>query len=204
MTPIREEEVEHDTMPANTDAPDLKEEADVNINMAVNAAPELKEEADASVNIAINATALVGEEEAMNSSSASTVVPNHEEAELSSDTIVIGYFFQVPYVKWHPNLEMMSKAGLTQGQYERKVLSEGYVDCFACRLRIPNSTSSQHHVELAMHVRRASFIFSLSCSLTRSTWSSLVVHVQTHSLTSCHYLAYICKECGRLVLVGEQ
>lgn len=108
MTPIREEEVEH-TMSANIDTPDLKQEADVNVNLAE------------------TPTALVNEEEVMNSSSASTIVPNHEEVELRSGTIVIAYFYQVPAVKWHPNLEMMSKAGLTQGQYERKVLSQGYV-----------------------------------------------------------------------------
>lgn len=114
MTPIHEEEVEN-TMSANAGIPILKEEADVNINMAA------------------NTTTLVGEEEVMTSSSASTIVPNHDEEEL----IVIGYFFQVPSVKWHPNLEMMSKAGLTQGQYEQKVLAHRYVDYFACRLRIP-------------------------------------------------------------------
>ena len=181
MSPIREEEVEHSTMSENTDAPDLKEEADVNADMAV------------------NATALAGEEEVMNSSSASTIVPNHEEADISSDTIVIGYFFQVPSVKWHPNLEMMSQAGLTQGQYERKVLNQRYIDYFACRLRTPNSyivTTSRRARDVCT---TDTFIFSLSCSLTRSTWSSSIVHVQTHSLTSCHYLAYLCKNCGRLV-----
>ena len=198
MTPIREEEVEH-TMSADSGAPEVKEEADVNINLAVNATPQVKEEADININMAVNTTALVGEKEVMNSSAASTVVPNHEEAELSSDTIVIGYFFQVPYVKWHPNLEMMSKAGLTQGQYERKVLNQGYVVYLACRLRIPNSYIVTTSCRARDACATGTFIFSLSCSLTRSTWSSPVVHVQTHSLTSCHHLAYFCKECGRLV-----
>lgn len=184
MTPIREEEVEH-TMSANIEAPNLKQEADVNVNLAE------------------NPTVLVNEEEVMDSSSASTIVPNHEEAELSSGTIVIAYFYQVPSVKWHPDLEMMSKAGLTQGQYERKVLNQGYVECFILFVGYTYliHTSSRLHVELAMPTRRATPIFSLSCSLTRSTWSSLFVNFRTHLLTSCHYIT--CKDGGRLVGESE-
>lgn len=113
MTPIREEEGES-TMSANASTPIVKEQAGVNIKKA------------------IDTTTHVGEEELNTSSSASTIVPIHDEEGRNSDTIVIAYFFQVPSVKWHPKLEMMSKSGLTQGQYERKVLAQGYVDNFDC------------------------------------------------------------------------
>lgn len=110
MTPIREEEVE-------------------TILSASASTPILKEEADSNISVAANTTIPVGEEEVKMSSSASTVVPiREEEEELNCGTIVIGYFFQIPSVKWHPQLEMMSKAGVTQGQYEQRVLAQGYVD----------------------------------------------------------------------------
>ena len=119
MTPIREEESES-TMSANAATPIVKEEADVNI----------KKGADT--------TTPVGEEEFKTSSSASTIVPTQKEEANKRGMVVIGYFYQVPSVKWHPNFEMMSKAGLSQGQYERIILAQGYVDNFdylACPLR---------------------------------------------------------------------
>ena len=111
MIPIREEEVEV-TISANVGTHTLKEEANVNANMAA------------------KTTTPVSEEEVKTSSSASTIVPVREEEEqqLDSGVVVIGFFFQVPTVKWHPKLEMMSKAGLSQGQYERKVLAQEYVN----------------------------------------------------------------------------
>ena len=109
MTPIREEEVES-VMSAKTSTPALEKEADVSANKAA------------------NTTAPDGKEEEINtSSSANTIIPIREE-ELNGGMIVIGYVFQVPGVKWHPQLEMMSKSGLRQGQYERNVLAQGYVD----------------------------------------------------------------------------
>ena len=115
MTPIREEEVE-------------------SIKSAQICTPALEEEADVSANNAANTTAPDGTEEEINtSSSASTIVPIREE-ELYNGIIIIGYFFQVPGVKWHPQLEMMSKSGLSQGEYERKVLAQGYVDYSSSRL----------------------------------------------------------------------
>ena len=112
MTPIREEEVEV-TMSANVGTQTLKEEADVNANMAA------------------KTTTPVSEEEVKTSSSASTIVPvREEEQQLDSGVVVIGFLFQVPTVKWHPKLEMLSKAGLSQGQYERKVLAQEYVNSF--------------------------------------------------------------------------
>ena len=115
MTSIREEEIEG-TMPTNVDTP--SHEGNSNVNTI------LKE----------NTTTPIGEEEEIKtSSSATTIVPGREEGEqdkdkkLDSGMVVIGYFFEVPSVKWHPALEMMSKAGLTQGQYERKVLAQRYV-----------------------------------------------------------------------------
>ncbi|KAF6221222.1 hypothetical protein HO133_002077 [Letharia lupina] len=107
ITPIREDEVESTTS-AIADTPFIKEEVHVNINMAAKTATP------------------VGEEEGKTSSSASTMVPIREEEELDGEMMVIGYFFQVPSVKWHPKLEMMSKAGLTQGQYEQKVLAQEF------------------------------------------------------------------------------
>ena len=120
MTPIREEEVQT-TLSANASTTICKDEAAVNINVAA------------------NSTTPIDEEEVKTSSSASTIVPvrEEEEEELDSGMIVVGYFFQVPSVKWHPKLEMMSKAGLSQGQYEQKVLAQGYVDDVACRPRHP-------------------------------------------------------------------
>ena len=110
MAPIREEEVET-TMSTNNGASILGVEANVNVHMAA------------------NTTTINGQEEVKASSSASNILPvRKEEEEHGSEMMVIGYFFQVPSVKWHPNLEMMSKAGLTQGQYEQKVLAQGYVD----------------------------------------------------------------------------
>lgn len=101
--------------------------------------PILKEEAGVSINVAADTTTQDGKkEEVETSSSASTVVPvNEEEEELDSGMIAIGYFFNVPSVKWHPELEMMSRPGLTQGQYEQRVLAQGYVHDFLCRLRHP-------------------------------------------------------------------
>ena len=108
MTPIREEEQVDGIMSA--DVGTLNEDANVNIDMAS------------------NTTASLGEEEANTSSSSSTIVPVHEEEQVDDGNIVVAYFFQVPSAKWNPKLEMISKAGLTQGQYERKVLAEEYVD----------------------------------------------------------------------------
>ena len=112
MTPIREEEVES-TVAVNVGTSTLKGDACVNANP-----------------IAETTLPVSGKEEVKSSSSTSTVVPVHKgvvKKELESGMIAIGYFYQVPSVKWHPQLEMMSKAGLTQGQYERKVLAQGYV-----------------------------------------------------------------------------
>ena len=110
MTPIREEEVQ--------------------TALSANAATALcKVEASVNTNVAADSTTPIDDEEIKTSSSASTIVPvREEEEELDSEMIVVGYFFQVPSVKWHPKLEMMSKAGLSQGQYEQKVLAQGYVD----------------------------------------------------------------------------
>lgn len=111
MSPIREEEAEG-TMSANVCTPTPKSDAIVNANMTANTATPIGEK-----------------EEVKTSSSASTMAPvgKEDKEELGSGTISIGYFFQVPCVKWNPTLEMMSKAGLSQGQYERKVLAQGYV-----------------------------------------------------------------------------
>ncbi len=109
MAPIREEEVEN-TMSTNDSASILEVEANANVHKTA------------------NTTTTDGQDEVKASSSATTILPvRGEEKELDSEMMVIGYFFQVPSVKWHPNLEMMSKAGLTQGQYEQKVLAKGYV-----------------------------------------------------------------------------
>lgn len=112
MSPIREEEVES-TMSANACTPNPEADANVNANMTANTATPISEK-----------------EEVKTSSSASTMIPVREKdkEELNSGTIAIGYVSQVPSVKWHPTLEMMSKAGMSQGQYERKVLAQGYVD----------------------------------------------------------------------------
>ena len=107
MTPIREEELFDGIISAHGGS--LNEEAQVNIN------------------VTSNTTASIGEE-ANTSSTSTTIVPVHEEEPVDDDEIEIAYFFQVPSVKWNAKLEMMSKAGLTQGQYERKVLAEEYVD----------------------------------------------------------------------------
>ncbi|CAD6582090.1 MAG: hypothetical protein ASARMPREDX12_000754 [Alectoria sarmentosa] len=108
MTPIREEEVQ--------------------TALSANAATALcKVEASVNTNVAADSTTPIDDEEIKTSSSASTIVPvREEEEELDSEMIVVGYFFQVPSVKWHPKLEMMSKAGLSQGQYEQKVLAQGF------------------------------------------------------------------------------
>lgn len=106
MSTIREEEVQT-VLPANANTPICKEEAGVDTTMAA------------------NSTTCVSDDEVETSSSAGTIVPVRGEEKLNSETVVIGYFLQVPAVKWHPMLEMMSKAGLTQGQYERKVLAQG-------------------------------------------------------------------------------
>ena len=108
MTPIREEEQVDGIISA--DVGTLIEEAQVNIN------------------VTSNTTASIGEEEASTSSTSTTIVPVHEEEQVDDGEIEMAYFFQVPGVKWNAQLEMMSKAGLTQGQYERKVLAEEYVD----------------------------------------------------------------------------
>ena len=108
MTPIREEEQVDGTISADVDT--LNEEAQVNIN------------------VTSNTTASIGEEETNTSSTSTTIVPVHEEEQVDDGEIEIAYFFQVPGVKWNAQLEMMSKAGLTQGQYEGKVLAEEYVD----------------------------------------------------------------------------
>lgn len=107
MSTIREEEVQT-VLPANANTPICKEEAGVDTTMAA------------------NSTTCVSDDEVETSSSAGTIVPVRGEEKLNSETVVIGYFLQVPAVKWHPMLEMMSKAGLTQGQYERKVLAQGF------------------------------------------------------------------------------
>ena len=120
MPPIREEEIES-TMPADVGRPTLEGDASVNAKIAANTAMATSEK-----------------EEIKTSGSTSTMVPIHQgvEKELGSGTIAIGYFFQVPCVKWHPELEMMSKVGLSQGEYERRVLAQGYVysSLFAPRL----------------------------------------------------------------------
>ena len=109
MAPIREEEVES-VMSDKTSTPTLEKKANVSANKAA------------------DTTAPGGDEEKINtSSSASTIVPIRPE-EQHGGMIVIGYVFQVPSVKWHPQLEMMSKSGLSQGEYERNVLAQGYVD----------------------------------------------------------------------------
>ena len=129
MTPIREEEGET-TMSTNDGASIPKVEANVNVHMAA------------------NTTTTDGQKGVKTSNLATTIVPVREEKEeLGSEMMVVGYFFQVPSVKWHPNLEMMSKAGLTQGQYEHKVLAQGYVDDFACQLRHPQF---KHHHNVAL------------------------------------------------------
>ena len=116
MTPIREEDIE-DTMAADdgTRTSTLEGNSGVNANFTVNTAIPMSEK-----------------EEIKTPSSTSTIVPVRKETEkdvdVDSGTITIGHFSQVPSVKWHPELEMMSKAGLTQKQYERKVLEQGYVD----------------------------------------------------------------------------
>lgn len=110
ITPIREEEDVDSIMSADTGTRILKEDAHVNTNMVASTATP------------------VGEEEVKTSSSASTIVPIREEQEeVDSDDhiIVVGFVFQVPSAKWHSKLEMMSKAGLSQGQYEQKVLAQG-------------------------------------------------------------------------------
>ena len=108
MTPILEEGVES-TMSANVGPCFPKKEANFDVD----------------INIAAKTTTTDRQEEVKTSSSASTIVPvREEEEELDGEMMVIGYFFQVPSVKWHPKLEMMSKAGLTQGQYEQKVLAQ--------------------------------------------------------------------------------
>ena len=108
MTPIREEEHFDGIISANGGS--LNEEAQVNVD------------------VTSNTTASIGEEEAIASSTSTTIVPVHEEEQVDDGEIEMAYFFQVPGVKWNAKLEMMSKAGLTQGQYERKVLAEEYVD----------------------------------------------------------------------------
>ena len=114
MTPIREEETEG-TMAASdgTPTPTLEGEPGVNAKVTVKTTVPLSKE-----------------EEIKTSSSTSTIVPKHKEKtkkDVDGGMITIGHFSQVPAVKWHPELEMMSKAGLTQGQYERKVLAQKYV-----------------------------------------------------------------------------
>ena len=104
MTPIREEE--HFDGIISADGGGLSEEAQVNIN------------------VTSNTSASIGEEEITTSSTSTTIVPVHEEEQVDDGEIEMAYFFQVPSVKWNARLEMMSKAGLTQGQYERKVLAE--------------------------------------------------------------------------------
>ena len=113
MSPIREEDIEG-TMAADDGTPTPTLEGDTGVN----------------ANVAIKTTMPMSEKEDIEtSSSTSTIVPLRKETEKDVDSgmITIGHFFQVPSVKWHPELEMMSKAGLSQGQYERKVLAQGYV-----------------------------------------------------------------------------
>ena len=113
MTPIREEDIES-TMAADDGAP----------------TPTLESNTGVNAKVTVKTTIPMSEkEEIKSSSSTSTIVPVHKETEkdVDSGTITIGHFFQVPSVKWHPELEMMSKAGLSQRQYERKVLGQGYV-----------------------------------------------------------------------------
>ena len=113
MTPIREEDIEG-TMAADDGAP----------------TPTLEGATGVNANVTVKTTIPMSEKEDIKtSSSTSTIVPVRKETEkdVDSGTITIGHFFQVPSVKWHPELEMMSKAGLTQRQYERKVLGQGYV-----------------------------------------------------------------------------
>ena len=114
MTPIREEDIEG-TMAASDGTPTPTLEG----NPVVNAKK-----------VTFNTTVPMStEEEIKTSSSTSTIVPMHKEKKKDVDggMITIGHFSQVPSVKWHPELEMMSKAGLTQRQYERKVLAQKYV-----------------------------------------------------------------------------
>ena len=130
MTPIREEDIEG-TMAARDSTPTPTLEGDTGVN----------------ANVTVKTTIPVSEKEDMESSSStSTIVPMHKEVEKDVDSgmITIGHFFQVPSVKWHPELEMMSKAGLTQGQYERKVLAQEYVYsalicCYSAKVRFPYS-----------------------------------------------------------------
>ena len=119
LTPIREDEVEG-TMSASVATPVLKEDADINITVVA------------------NATAPPGEDEVKTSNSANTTVPVRKKEEVERGTIIMGCFFQVPSIAWHSKLEMMSKPGLTQGEYERQVLAQGYVDYFASRPRHPH------------------------------------------------------------------
>lgn len=107
MDPIREEEIQ--------------------TALSANAGTPICEDAGVDIKTAADITTPASEEEVKTSSPASTIVPVHEHRELDGEMIIVGYCFQVPFVKWHPKLEMMSKAGLTQGQYEQKVLSQGYV-----------------------------------------------------------------------------
>ena len=119
MTPIREEDIEG-TLAADDGTPTPTPEGDTGV----------------SANVTVKTTIPRSEkEEIKTSSSTSTVVPVRKETEKNVDggMITIGHFSQVPSVKWHPELEMMSKAGLSQGQYERKVLALGYVcSAFTC------------------------------------------------------------------------
>lgn len=171
MTPIREE-VES-TMSANADTHALKEEADVNINKAANTTVPVSKE-----------------EEVKTSSSASTIVPFYEEEEedVDSGIITIGYFFKVPCVKWHPEIEMMSKSGLTQGQYERKVLAQGYVD-HSFRLSVtafPIYTSSRLRVELMMPKRQAPPLFHCHAALPDPCGVAYLCLFKHCLFTSCH------------------
>ena len=134
MTPICEEEVQA-ILPAS-------------------ASTSTYEEAGVDVNMAANSTTSVSDEEVKTSSSASTIVRVRGEEELNGEMVVIGYFLQVPSVKWHPQLEMMSKAGLTQKQYEQRVLAQGCVNCFCLSATVSLiDESSQPRVELVMPTR---------------------------------------------------
>ena len=136
---------------------------------------------DKTANVATHANE---EEEVKTSSPANTSAPRREKAhkEVDSGMIAIGYCFEVPSVKWHPQLEMMSKAGLTQGQYERKVWAQKYVVCLLLLLlntMNPNCTWFMTSCRACHEYTTILYTFPLFCSLTRSALSSVFIQVQT-------------------------
>lgn len=173
MTPIREEDIEG-TMAADdgTPTPTLEGGTGVNANVTVKTTIPRSEK-----------------EEIKTSSSTSTIVPVRKETEKNVDSgmITVGHFSQVPSVKWHPELEMMSKAGLTQGQYERKVVAQGYVCsafiCYSAMISFSCNNTIPLRVDPVMHKRLALPLFSLCGSFSRCivcAHSDVVYSFTTH------------------------